>query len=62
MHIFWQVIHRSLIGLLESEGDVEETFMMTFEAHYRDMFGELHNQDLKHGGAEIPVTNDNRQV
>ncbi|XP_077863624.1 ubiquitin-protein ligase E3A-like [Saccoglossus kowalevskii] len=55
------VICSSLMSLLEYEGDVEETFMQTFEISLQDLFGAPVTYDLKENGSSIPVTNENRK-
>lgn len=51
---------KGLQQLLDFEGDVEGTFCRTFEVEF-DYFGEIRTSQLKPGGADIPVTNDNRR-
>ncbi|OQR77391.1 putative E3 ubiquitin-protein ligase HECTD2-like [Tropilaelaps mercedesae] len=46
--------------LLAYEGNVEEDFVMHFEASV-DEFGEVKTHILKEGGEQIAVTNENRQ-
>ena len=46
--------------LLAFDGNVEETFCQVFQMSY-DFFGERRTIDLKEDGANILVTNDNRQ-
>ena len=50
---------RGLEQLLDFDGDVEATFAQSFEVQY-DYFGELRTVELKPGGSDTPVTNDNR--
>eukprot|EP00803_Ostreobium_quekettii_P009976 evm.model.scf_2796.2 EVM.evm.TU.scf_2796.2 scf_2796:5567-19194(-) len=50
---------RGLQQLLDFEGDVEETFLRTFEVEY-DYFGEIKTYSLKPDGGSVPVTNANR--
>jgi hypothetical protein len=45
---------------LEFDGNVEETFMQNFQISY-EAYGMVQTHDLKEGGADIPLTNDNRQ-
>jgi hypothetical protein len=45
---------------LEFEGDVEPVFCKNFQLTV-DSFGEDIHIDLKDDGANIPVTNENRQ-
>ncbi|XP_072041888.1 LOW QUALITY PROTEIN: probable E3 ubiquitin-protein ligase HECTD2 [Amphiura filiformis] len=50
-------------GLKETlayEGDVEEDLCMSFQASY-SVYGTVQTHDLKPNGANIPVTNENRQ-
>jgi E3 ubiquitin-protein ligase HECTD2 len=49
----------SLKQLLAFEGDVRESFDLYFQVSY-DVFGQMHTHDLVPGGADQPVTNDNR--
>ncbi|KAH7441352.1 hypothetical protein KP509_03G034500 [Ceratopteris richardii] len=51
---------KSLQQLLDYEGDVEETFSLTFQITY-DYFGEMKTYDLQPGGGNVPVTNENRE-
>ncbi len=51
---------RGLQQLLDFEGDVEATFARNFVAEH-DFFGAIRTVELKPGGSNIPVTNDNRQ-
>jgi ubiquitin-protein ligase E3 A len=46
--------------LMHFEGDVENTFCRSF-THTFDFFGEQKVVELKEGGADIPVTEENRQ-
>ena len=57
-----QVIYKSLIYLLEHDGDVEEDIMITFKVQYKDVYSEMQSHELKDDGENIPVTNHNRQV
>ena len=50
---------RGLQQLLDFEGDVENTFLRTFEVE-EEVFGELQRTELKPGGTRIPVTAANR--
>jgi hypothetical protein len=45
---------------LEFDGNVEETFMQNFQISY-EAYGMVQTHDLKDGGADIPLTNENRQ-
>ena len=60
--LWFQALAKGLIGLLEFDGDVEETFMQTFCVSYTNVFGSTITQQLKPNGDQIPLTNDNRQV
>ena len=40
----------------------QDSFMVTFEVSFLDMFENEHKHELKEGGRNIPVTMDNRQV
>ena len=52
---------RGLMQLLESqEPDIASTFGLNFEVT-QEVFGELKSVELKEGGAETPVTAENRQ-
>lgn len=51
---------RGLQQLLDFDGDVEATFARSFEVEY-EFFGEMRSVELKPGGADIPVTSENRQ-
>eukprot|EP00743_Colponemidia_sp_Colp-15_P004177 GILK01004507.1.p1 GENE.GILK01004507.1~~GILK01004507.1.p1 ORF type:complete len:764 (-),score=138.27 GILK01004507.1:85-2061(-) len=51
---------RGLQQLLDFEGDVENTFLRTFQVSY-EAFGEVKYADLKENGQNIPVTNENKQ-
>lgn len=49
--------------MLEYPGDdFEEVFEQTFAISYQDVFGNTLTHDLKPGGADTPVTKQNRQV
>lgn len=53
-------IANSLQSLLDYEGsDLQEVFDLTFEIT-RDVFGEVRAIPLKPGGAEVPVTQENK--
>ena len=51
---------RGLAGLLAFEGDVEGTYCRSFVAERRDAFGGVAEHELVPGGAEVPVTAENR--
>ena len=54
-------LHRGLKQLLEYEGDdVEDIFCLTFEITWMEL-GEERTLELKENGADIPVTNENRE-
>ena len=57
-----QVLASGLQDLLDYEGDVENEMMINFTMGYTDMFGSSLTKELKDNGAEITVTNNNRQV
>jgi E3 ubiquitin-protein ligase HUWE1 len=46
--------------MIAFEGNVEETFELNFQIQY-DNFGVLETYDLVPDGANVPVTNANRQ-
>ncbi|XP_022800186.1 ubiquitin-protein ligase E3A-like [Stylophora pistillata] len=50
-----------LQDMLDYKGDVEGDFMCSFTIGYTDMFGMSVTKELKKNGAEISVTNQNRQ-
>jgi len=52
-------IANGLQQLLEFDGDVQETFELTF-THDTEEYGMLISKELKDGGTDIPVTNANR--
>jgi hypothetical protein len=52
-------LYRGLRSLLTFEGDVESVFMSDFSVTC-EAFGSMTVEELKPGGAAIPVTNDNR--
>lgn len=57
---FRPALARGLRGLLEFEGDVQETFCRDFVAEV-DRYGELVRVPLCPGGEKRPVTNSNRR-
>ena len=57
-----QGLAAGLQNMLDYKGDVESDFMCTFTIGYTDMFGMSVTKELKENGAEISVTNQNRQV
>ena len=57
-----QGLAAGLQDMLDYKGDVEGDFMCSFTIGYTDMFGMSVTKELKKNGAEISVTNQNRQV
>jgi ubiquitin-protein ligase E3 A len=53
------VLGRSLLTLLEFEGDVESAFSRSFQIDIQ-IFGETQTIDLVENGADKPLTNENR--
>jgi len=53
-------MYKGLKQLLAFDGNVEETYMRTF-TYSSTVFGETKTIELKKGGAEIAVTNENRR-
>ena len=53
-------LSRGLKQLLEFDGDVEDVYCQTFSFDY-DYFGEKRTMELKPGGKDITVTNENRK-
>ncbi|KAL2629156.1 hypothetical protein R1flu_013842 [Riccia fluitans] len=53
-------LFRGLQQLLEYDGDVENTFCLTFQVEY-DYFGETKTHELIPGGSNLPVTKENRK-
>ena len=53
-------MHESLQLLLDFEGNVEETYCRSFSVD-TDVFGEIVSHELKENGANIPITNENRE-
>lgn len=53
-------IANGLQQLLDFDGDVRETFELTF-THDTEEYGVLVSKDLKPGGSEIPVTNESKE-
>ena len=60
--LLFQTLAKSLLELLDFEGDIEETFMLNFRIGYKDVFGSNLTHDLKEKGDTIPVTQQNKQV
>jgi hypothetical protein len=52
--------YRGLRQLLAFEGDVEETFGLTFQISWEE-FGATKVHELRHNGGNISVTNENRK-
>ncbi|KAG8223038.1 hypothetical protein J437_LFUL001360 [Ladona fulva] len=52
-------VARGLSELLAYEGNVEEDMCMNFQVSLEE-YGEMRTYDIKEGGADIPVTNENR--
>ena len=58
-----QAIAKGLQDMLQYEGDdFENTFGLTFCVQQSDMFQQLHHHELKPSGADIAVTEENREV
>lgn len=58
-----QTLYNGLKELLSYEDeDMEETFMQTFKICYQDVFGSVLFHELKEGGEEIYVSQDNKVV
>ncbi|XP_065362544.1 ubiquitin-protein ligase E3A [Calliphora vicina] len=55
-------LYRSLKSMLEyEENDMEEVFMQTFKINYKNVFDEVVEHELKTGGGEIAVNQQNKQ-
>jgi len=54
-----QALYRGLKALLDMDGDVESLYQ-TFSVDV-EVFDTHQTVELKEGGAELPVTNENRQ-
>ncbi|KAH9524841.1 putative E3 ubiquitin-protein ligase HTD2 [Bulinus truncatus] len=54
-------VTKGLQDLLDYDGDVEEIFCLTFEVVQSSLLGDTKTVALKPGGANIPVTNNNRK-
>ncbi|KAJ6227328.1 e3 ubiquitin-protein ligase hectd2-related [Anaeramoeba flamelloides] len=54
-------VQKGLQQLLDFEGNVEETFVLTFQIVYKNVFGENVFVNLKENGDKIPVNNENRE-
>ncbi|KAF6033800.1 UBE3A [Bugula neritina] len=61
MELSHPVLYSSLNQLMRHEGNVEEDIMATFTLSRTNMFGETISHSLKEGGAELSVTNENRE-
>lgn len=60
LECFMPELAKGLRQLLTFDGDVEAVFMRKFEVTY-DVFGEEKTVELKEGGSQIALTNDNRE-
>jgi hypothetical protein len=59
----FQTLFTGMKGMLEYEADdMEETFVQTFRICYQDVFGTTFFQELKEGGDQIYVCQDNKKV
>lgn len=59
----FQTVHRSLVSLLEYDGDdMEDMFMQNFRVGYQDVFGDCLWHNLKEDGEKIMVGQHNKQV
>ena len=59
----FQTFFTGLKGMLEYEADdMEETFVQTFRICYQDVFGTTFFHELKEGGDQIYVCQDNKKV
>jgi len=59
---FKQSVWKGLKDLLEYSGDdMEEIFMQPFQISYTDLFGSMITTDLKEGGADIMVNQENKR-
>lgn len=60
---YWNpTLYRSLKSLLDyQEADMEEVFMQTFKISYNDVFGEVVEHELKPGGGDVVVGQQNKQ-
>merc|ERR1712157_294428 len=58
---FDPVFAKGLEQLLEFDGDVENTFCRTFDYEYKTCWDTMQTVELKEGGSNIPVTNENRK-
>lgn len=57
---YFAVCFRSLHSLLDYEGDdIDEVFCLSFVMS-REVFGSVQTDELKPGGANIPVTQKNK--
>ncbi|XP_037792030.1 ubiquitin-protein ligase E3A-like [Penaeus monodon] len=60
-HSVSQTLYRSLVELLEYEGeDMEDVFMQTFRVGYQDVFGTSLTHDLKADGGNIFVNQSSK--
>merc|ERR1719474_1977081 len=59
---FKQSVWKGLQELLAYEGDdIEEVFMQPFQINYTDLFGSVITAELKEGGADIIVNQENKK-
>ena len=62
LHDWNPTLYRSLKSLLDyQESDMEEVFMQTFKISYKNVFDEVVEHDLKTGGGDIAVNQENKQ-
>ncbi|KAM7355422.1 ubiquitin protein ligase E3A isoform 2-T2 [Cochliomyia hominivorax] len=55
-------LYKSLKSMLEyEESDMEDVFMQTFKISYKNVFDEVIEHELKPGGGDIAVTQENKQ-
>lgn len=63
IYVPFQTLFAGLKELLEyEEDDIEEAFIQTFRVCYTDVFGNTLFQELKEGGDQIFVNQDNKKV
>lgn len=63
LHFLFQTLYRSLMELLEYDGDdMEDVFMQSFRVGYQDVFGTSLTHDLKPGGDNVLVSQSNKKV
>ena len=62
-HLTFQTLFTGLKAMLEYEADdMEDTFVQTFRICYQDVFGTTFFHELKEGGDQICVCQDNKKV